>query len=100
MFHESVHATIDDDWEASSGWLRAQAADGAFITQYAQLKPNGEDLAESGLFAYTAIVTPNRLPPRTSHQINSIMPNRHMFFRELFDSMRPLHQQIRPAKGC
>ena len=33
IFHESVHATLDDDYSASAGWTEAQKSDGAYITR-------------------------------------------------------------------
>ena len=32
IFHESVHATLDDRWSRNPAWQFDKAADGAFIT--------------------------------------------------------------------
>ena len=62
IFHESVHATWDAAHADSAGWRAAQEADGGFVTDYARKNPDGEDLAESALFAYTLAHHPERIP--------------------------------------
>ena len=49
--HESVHAAWDKTHAKSAEWQDAQKKDGGFITDYARKNPQGEDLAESALFA-------------------------------------------------
>jgi len=61
VFHESVHASLDAVHLNNTGWLAAQEADRAFITEYAQELPEKEDLAKSALFVYTMIKHPGRL---------------------------------------
>ena len=100
VFHESVHATLDDRWSASKTWQTAQAADNGYITNYARSKPNGEDMAESALFAYAELITPGRLPSNVSTKVRQIMPNRLAFFEKLFGSMQPLHQKMGSARKC
>ena len=100
VFHESVHATLDDRWSGSKTWRAAQAADNGFITNYARSKPNGEDMAESALFAYAELITPGRLPENVSTKVRQIMPNRLAFFEKLFGSMQPLHQKMGSARKC
>lgn len=55
IFHEAVHASLDNTVGSSEAWRAAQESDGAFITEYAGEIPNQEDLAESALFAHTYI---------------------------------------------
>ena len=60
VFHRSVHATLDHPMAASAEWMRAQRADGDFVTDYASKKPDKEDLAESALFAWALLLHPGR----------------------------------------
>lgn len=84
VFHESVHATLDSRYARSKKWRKAQKADDDFITKYAKRLPEKEDLAESGLFAWTLIMHPGRLPAKVEARVREIMPNRIAFFEELF----------------
>ncbi len=100
VFHESAHATLDHPWAKSARWRNAQRADGAFITRYARNKPQGEDLAESALFAWTLLIHPGRLPERVEREVRSIMPNRLEFFKEIFVESAPVFQSVGPAGSC
>jgi hypothetical protein len=84
IFHESVHATLDVPHASSVEWKTAQAADGAFITEYAADNPDGEDMAESALFAWTLLKHPGRLPAGVEDSVRTLMPNRLAFFEGLF----------------
>ncbi|MEK9558918.1 MAG: hypothetical protein VW175_10920 [Alphaproteobacteria bacterium] len=84
VFHESVHATLDSRYAGSKKWLKAQKADGDYITKYAKRLPKKEDMAESALFAWTMIMHPGRLPAGVEQRAREIMPNRIAFFEELF----------------
>ena len=83
VFHESVHATLDKKYARSKKWRAAQKADGDFVTKYAKRNPEGEDLAESGLFAWTLIMHPGRLPEKVEAKVRKIMPHRIAFFEKL-----------------
>jgi hypothetical protein len=95
VFHESVHATLDAEWARSAEWRQAQAEDAAFITQYAKREPEGEDLAESALFAFTYLRHPERLPPKVIRAIETIMPARLSFFEAIFSDPEP---EVEPPK--
>ena len=99
VFHESVHATLDAKYARSKEWLKAQKADGDFITKYAKRLPKKEDLAESGLFAWTMIMHPGRLPAKIEARARKIMPNRLVFFKELFLS-RPVFEDTGRKPAC
>ncbi len=45
--HEAAHTSLDPLLSESEAWLEAQAADGAFISDYAQEHPAREDVAET-----------------------------------------------------
>ena len=100
IFHESVHATLDHPRAKSTRWRNAQRADGDFITKYAKSKPQGEDLAESALFAWTLLIHPERLPERVEAKVRSVMPNRLEFFKEIFVESGPIFQRVGAAGSC
>jgi len=100
VFHESVHATLDAEWADSAEWRQAQAADGAFITEYAAKVPEDEDLAESALFAFTYLRHPERLPPEVARGVDMIMPARLSFFEKIFGAPEPDVSRVEPPQDC
>lgn len=94
MFHESVHATWDKDHAAAPGWKAAQQSDPGFVTDYAKRLPEGEDLAESALFAVTLVHHPDRLPPDVSKQLRPLMPSRIAYIEKLFPKSAPWHSAV------
>jgi hypothetical protein len=84
IFHESVHASIQDVYENDSIWTNAQQADGNFITTYAQQKPHLEDMPETALFAYTMIVHPGRLSPEIEAWVVTNLPKKLAFFEGIW----------------
>ena len=99
VFHESVHATLDSKYADSKKWLKAQKADGDYITKYAKRLPKKEDLAESALFAWTMIMHPGRLPASVETRARDIMPNRMAFLEELFLA-RPVFENTGRKPAC
>ncbi|MEL7498507.1 MAG: hypothetical protein AAFN77_12920 [Planctomycetota bacterium] len=89
-FHESVHAAWDNKHAKSEGWVRAQAADGTFVTTYAKKQPAREDLAESALFAYTLLHHPGRIPKEHAVKIKKAIPNRIRYVGELIPVGKPV----------
>lgn len=100
VFHESVHATLDIPLASSSGWLAAQAADNDFITKYAASEPDGEDLAETALFAYTYFQHPNRLPVNVRSKMVKVIPNRLAFLKKYFDPSIEMQHVADNLKEC
>ena len=99
VFHESVNATIDEPHAASASWRAAQAADGGFVTEYAAEKPEGEDMAESALFAWAMLKHPGRLPAGVEDAVRAVMPNRLAWFENHFAGWgNPATPQ--PAPSC
>lgn len=90
LFHESVHASWDQEHAGSAAWRAAQRADGAFATRYAKRKPAREDLAESALFAFALIHRPGRIPAAEAERIWRTIPNRIVFVRRLLPPGKPL----------
>jgi pectin methylesterase-like acyl-CoA thioesterase len=84
VFHESVHATIQNTYKESKVWKNAQLADGNFITTYAKKHPDLEDLPETALFAYTMIKFPERLSISIEEWIKKNTPNRLAFFKTIY----------------
>lgn len=84
VFHESVHASIQDIYEDDPAWTSAQAADPSFVTEYAQQHPHLEDMPESALFAYTFITHPGRLSSDIEDWLIENIPNRIEFFRNIY----------------
>lgn len=91
VFHESVHAAWDKAHAKSEEWQDAQKKDGGYITDYAREHPEGEDLAESALFAYTLLHHPDRIPKAAAARIKRIIPNRIAFVGKLLPKDKPLH---------
>ena len=94
LFHESVHAAWDKQHAASPEWLAAQKADGAFVTEYARKNPQGEDLAESALFAFTLLHHRERLPKKEAARIERLIANRIAFVAKLLPKGEPLHYKV------
>jgi hypothetical protein len=91
VFHESVHAAWDKTHAKSAEWQDAQKKDGGYVTDYARKNSQGEDLAESALFAYTLLHHPNRIPKEEAARIARIIPNRIAFIEKLLPKDKPLH---------
>jgi hypothetical protein len=100
LFHESVHAAWDSRLRESEGWLAAQKSDGTFLTAYAAKNPDGEDLAESALFAYTLVHHPERIPVEHAARIRAAIPARIAFVESLVPPGRPIFQTVGPRYAC
>ncbi|WP_323764282.1 hypothetical protein [Marinovum sp.] len=87
VFHESVHATLDQPHARSEGWLAAQRADGAFLTGYGAENPEGEDLAETLLIAHAALRHPDRLPAAVHQALATQVPQRLAFLEQLLSRL-------------
>ena len=83
FFHEATHASIQATYLGGAAWKNAKALDGAYMTHYAK-KDDGEDFAESALFAYTLIYHPERFPAAERARIEKQIPNRIAFFRNVY----------------
>lgn len=100
IFHESVHASWDKTHANSAAWRAAQKSDGTFVTRYARKKPDGEDLAESALFAYTLVHHPGRIPTAEAVKIKNAIPARIAFVEKLVPPGKPIHYQVAPRYAC
>jgi hypothetical protein len=99
VFHESVHAAWDRLHRESPQWMEARKRDGQFVTDYAAKNPEGEDLAESALFAYALIHHPERIPAADADRIRKAIPARIEFVARLLPPGKPLHYQVEPKDG-
>ena len=100
IFHETVHATLDVPHAKSRAWRKAQRADGDFVTRYAARNPDGEDMAESALFAWAVLTHPGRLPGNVEAKVRQVMPHRLAFFKDLFPSKDRIFQRVGPKPEC
>lgn len=100
MLHESVHASLDLKWRKSPEWLAAQASDGAFLTRYAGEHPEGEDLAETALFAYALLRHPGRIPPVDSAEIARLVPARIKVVETILDTQPEIAPFRSPPDTC
>ena len=100
LLHESVHASLDATYARSPEWQAAQAKDGGFVTRYGMDHPQGEDLAETALFAYAFQQHPTRIPPVDNRDIRQAIPAR----LALLETILTIQPQVSPAptppKSC
>lgn len=87
IFHESVHATLDNTIQDDPNWHFAQRKDNTFVTKYAQRNPTKEDLAETALFAYSYFINKEKLPAVLIQWLETNIPYRLEYLTEAFDKM-------------
>lgn len=80
VFHESAHVAFEGQHAAAPGWVAAQKADSAFITEYARELPLKEDIPESAIFAFVILNHPGRLPPEVEAKVAAQIPHRIAYF--------------------
>lgn len=100
LLHESIHATLDRQHARSDAWQAAQASDDRFLTRYAMRHPQGEDLAETALFAYGLIRHPGRIPPVDSRDILAAVPARVDFFKDILNKTPKVPPAPIPPQNC
>jgi hypothetical protein len=100
VFHESVHASWDQEHAGSPAWHEAQRTDATFVTDYARDHPDGEDLAESALFAYTLVHHPERIPAADAARIRNSIPARIAFVEALLPAGEPVFERVGPSYAC
>lgn len=100
LFHEAVHATLDDEHRTAAAWQEAQRRDGGFLTSYAQATPDREDLAETALFAFALLHHPDRFPPVDTQTVREAVPNRLAYIAQLFPREQPLTSEAQDLRPC
>lgn len=84
LVHEGAHISIGDvlGEEDTRAWLKAQEADGVFISNYALDSPFVEDIPESfSAYLYVTHLS-DRIARDAREKIQLAIPNRLEFFRE------------------
>lgn len=100
LFHEAVHASLDEEHRLSPAWSDAQMRDGRFLTSYGQESPDREDLAETALFAYAILHHPDRFPPADTSDTLVAVPNRIDYIKRLFPPHQSIFQEVGDAEAC
>ncbi|MGH7471228.1 MAG: hypothetical protein ACRENP_25035 [Longimicrobiales bacterium] len=90
LVHEAAHSSLDASHAAAPGWLAAQAADPAFISNYARDFPTREDVAESFLPWLAVRYRAVRISESLRTTIQSAIPNRLAYFDGLALPMHPI----------
>jgi hypothetical protein len=91
LMHEAAHVSLDGTMANSEGWLAAQAADNAFITEYAEDHPGREDVAESFLFYLAVRYRSERISQSLYNTIMTTIPNRIAYFDQQDFQMYPIY---------
>lgn len=100
LLHESVHASLDAIYARSPEWQAAQEQDGAFVTRYGRDHPQGEDLAETTLFAYGFLHHPDRIPPVDSQDIRRAIPARLALLETILTEQPQVSPAPTPPESC
>lgn len=90
LVHEASHTSLDHDHARAPQWLKAQKADGRFISTYAREHPFREDIAESYLLYVAMRYRANRIPDSLKNTIQQVMPNRMQYFEDQGFDMHPV----------
>ena len=89
LCHEAAHTSLDAEHARAPAWLKAQAADGVFISTYARENPTREDIAESFLLYMALRHRGESLPEEVRSAIQRVIPHRVEYFDSLHADMRP-----------
>ncbi|MFK7755571.1 MAG: T9SS type A sorting domain-containing protein [Flavobacteriales bacterium] len=98
VFHEAIHASLQNDYGDSQEWLDAQDSDNAFITEYAEELPALEDMPETALFAYAYLVYPGRLSPEIEAWLDEHNPDKLAFFSQFYSTDLAVSERQSHAK--
>ncbi len=102
IFHESVHTSLDPTYVHGSAteWFDAQDLDGRFLTEYGRNNPDGEDLAETALYAYVLAYHPDRIPAGEAATYRERIPNRMAFIESILPPGQPIFGSVPPSPTC
>jgi len=95
LIHELTHVTIDSlyyNTENEFIWKEAQKKDANYISEYAEKKPLGEDIAESAVAWVAVRCKKDRISKSVYKKIIKTIPNRIKIFDDLIfgNSLSPL----------
>lgn len=88
--HEAAHTSLDAAHATAPGWIAAQAADGTFISSYAQEFSIREDIAESFVPYLAVRYRSDRISDALRDLILQTIPNRIDYFDGLMLDMSPV----------
>lgn len=100
LFHEAVHASLDQQYRLAPEWVAAQKKDGAFLTDYGARYPDREDLAETALFAYGLLYYPGRIPPADDQDMRGTVPARIAVLAEILGKTPEADSHPSPPANC
>ena len=78
--HEASHTSLDAEHAKDSDWIKAQNADGKFISNYARDYPVREDIAESFLPYLAVKFRSDRISAELKNIIETTIPGRIEYF--------------------
>jgi hypothetical protein len=91
LAHEAAHASLDPLLSESEAWLDAQAADGAFISEYAQDHPAREDVAETVVPWIAVCCGESRVDADTEAAIRRLAGNRLAVLEQVIGELSEQH---------
>jgi hypothetical protein len=91
LAHEAAHASLDPLLSESEAWLDAQAADGAFISDYAQEHPAREDVAETVVPWIAVCCGESRVDTDTEAAIRRLAGNRLAVLEKVLGELSEQH---------
>ena len=94
LIHEAAHTSLNWpepllDHGKTPGWLLAQQSDEGFISAYAKLHPQREDIAESFVTWFALRYRPDRISESDQRNILEAIPHRLRYFDEQEFPMYP-----------
>lgn len=96
LVHEASHTSLDPTHAAAADWIKAQQADGEFISKYALENPKREDIAESYLPYLAVRDRKDRISDELAQKITRAMPHRIAYFDGLSLDLYPLVEARSP----
>ena len=92
LLHESVHVSLDEDYEFTPEWRAAQELDDNFISTYAKNHSLKEDLAETFTMWVAWRYLAERISADNFQKIEDAIPNRLEYLDEQGFDMNPVEQ--------
>lgn len=96
LVHEASHTSLDPTYAAAAEWIKAQQADGEFISKYALENPKREDIAESYLPYLAVRYRKDRISDELAQKITQAIPRRIAYFDGLSVDLYPLAEARSP----
>lgn len=90
LVHEASHTSLDAGHARDADWIKAQDADGRFISNYARDNPVREDIAESFLPYLAVRFRSDRISAELKNTIETTIPNRIKYFDDQAFDLTPV----------